>query len=140
MSIARPLSLHELLDTQYGPDADEVLRTMLRHGDNPDARAGPRAEAPLHVATRRRRLSAVTILLDHGAAIDAETLGGKTAYTHAIRRGFTEIAEVLAARGADRRLNDADRLAVALTQGSLDEADAIYAAHRHVIRTGNPEE
>jgi ankyrin repeat protein len=129
--------LHGMLDWDYG--ADE-LRRMLDSGADPNARAGVFSEAPLHVAARRRRCGAVTILLDHGAEIDAKNGGGKTAYAHAIRRSFLDIADILQSRGADTALNDADRLAVALGAHRYDEARALLAAHPEIARTGNPEE
>lgn len=134
------MSLHQLLDWKYGPEGDAVLQGLLAEGVDPNARAGPHAETPLHVATRRRRKAAVAILLDHGADIDAKTAFGKTAYAHAIRRGFHELVALLTERGADTELNDADRFAVAVVGGRLDEARKILAQHPGVARTGNPEE
>ena len=89
------MTLHELLDLHYCADGDETLRRMLAEGGDPDLRHGTRVETPLHVATRRRRATAVDILLAHGADIDARTAGGKTAYAHAVRRGFDEVATLL---------------------------------------------
>jgi len=134
------MTLHELLDLYYGTDGDRELRRMLDRGADPNRRRGPHAETALHVATRRRRAGAVDILLACGADIDARTAGGKTAYAHAIRRGFDDVAALLANRGASTRLNEADRLAVAIVNGRLDEARTILAAHPSVARTGNPEE
>jgi ankyrin repeat protein len=134
------MTLHELLDHNYGVDGDNVLRRMLDGGADPNARDGPQSESPLHVATRRRRAKAAAILLDRGAEIDATTAGGKTAYAHAVRRGFDDMAELLRLRGADVELNVADRFAVAIVSGSLDDARSILSAHPAVARTGNPEE
>ena len=134
------MTLHQLLDFHYGADGDRALRRMLDQGADPDRRRGPHAETPLHVATRRRRARAVDILLACGADIDARTAGGKTAYAHAIRRGFDEVAALLANRGASTALNETDRFAVAIVNGRLDEARTILAAHPGVARTGNPEE
>jgi len=132
--------LHTLLDWDYGADGDDRLRARLEAGADPNARAGVWSEAPLHVAARRRRASAVVILLDHRAEIDAVTAGGKTAYAHAVRRGFHDITDVLVRRGADTTLSDADRLAVAVSEHRFDDARALLAAHPHLARTGNPEE
>lgn len=133
-------SLHEFLDDDYGPDGDAELARRLEAGADLTVRAGAAAETPLHVATRRRRPEAVRRLLDHGVDIDARTAGGKTAYAHAVRRGFSELASLLAQRGADTALAPADRLAVAVVGGRLDEARRLLEAHPDCARTGNQEE
>ncbi|HEX9795346.1 MAG TPA: ankyrin repeat domain-containing protein [Planctomycetota bacterium] len=135
------MQLQELLDWHYGPDGDADLRQWLETDDSGlEEPHGPLAETPLHVAVRRRRLPAVELLLDHGAAIDARNGAGKTGYAHAIRRGFDEVATLLAKRGAETALNQADRLAVALAHGDLEQARAMLAAHPRAAHTGNPEE
>jgi len=134
------MTLHDLLDFSYGNEGDTVLRRMLEEGADPNSRQGPALETPLHVAARRRRVAAVKILLDHGADIDAKTAGGKTAYAHAVRRGFHDITEVLSLRRASTLLSEPDRLAVAVTNQDLDEARQILAACPSAVRTGNGEE
>jgi hypothetical protein len=134
------MTLHELLDFQYGPDGDATLQSILESGEDSNLTAGELAETPIHVATRRFQTRAVEILLDHGADIDAKNAGEKTAYVHAVRRGFGELADLLLARGASVELNDADRLAVALVTGNLDGARDILEEHPETARTGNPEE
>ena len=134
------MTLHEFLDCHFGADGDDVLRRMLDEGADPNRRGEPHRETPLHTATRRRRASAVDILLAHGADIDARTAGGKTAYAHAVRRGFDDVAALLLRRGADTELSEADRFAVAVVNERLDEARAILEARPGVARTGNPEE
>jgi ankyrin repeat protein len=129
-----------MLDWYYDSDGRDVLRRMLEEGADPNARKGAFAETPLHVATRRRRMKAVEILLDHGADIDATTSGGKTAFAHAVRRGFDDLAGLLESRGASTELNDADRFAVAVVSGRLEDAKKILSDHPGVARTGNPEE
>jgi len=113
---------------------------MLDDGADPNEREGSLSETPLHVATRRRRAGAVEILLARRADIDAKTAGGKTAYAHAVRRGFDDVAAPLRKQGADTVLNEPDRFAVAVVEGRLDDARAILADHPEVARTGNPEE
>lgn len=129
--------LHRFLDVEYG--GDDALRALLDGGADANERRGRLDETPLHVAARRRRASAVAILVERGADADARNGGGKTAYVHALRRGFDDIVGVLGARGAVE-LTDADRLAVALVDARLDEARAILAAAPRAARTGNPEE
>jgi ankyrin repeat protein len=128
------MDLHRLLDWEY---SDAAFWELLEGGaDVNERRAG---ETPLHVAARRRRPPAVEVLLARGADAEARDGGGKTAYVHALRRGFDDVVAVMAGRGAVA-LTDADRLAVALVGGRLDEARAILAASPGAARTGNPEE
>ncbi|MDX1478669.1 MAG: ankyrin repeat domain-containing protein [Saprospiraceae bacterium] len=134
------MTLHALLDNHYWPDGDDILRQMIAAGTDLNARSEDEAETPLHIATRRRRLSAVQILIEHGAEIDARNAHGKTAHAHAIRRGFTEISNWLAAQGADQTLNPADELAVAITRHDYAVARALIQKHPEAVRTGNPEE
>jgi hypothetical protein len=53
------MTLHELLDHNYGRGGDEALRRMLDGGADPNRPDGPLSETALNVATRRRRASAV---------------------------------------------------------------------------------
>ena len=85
------MTLHELLDWNYGVDGADARRRKLEGGADPDRREGPLLETPLHIATRRRRPEAVQILLDRGAEINATNGAGKTAYAHAVRRGFDDV-------------------------------------------------
>jgi ankyrin repeat protein len=134
------VTLHELLDFDYKANGNDLLHQKLDDGADPNRREGPCSETPLHVATRRFRPVAVELLLNHGAKIDAKTRGGKTAYAHAVRRGFNEIAERLRTGGASTEINEADRLAVAIVTGRLNEASSILAENPDLVRTGNPEE
>lgn len=134
------MDLHTFLDVEYGPDGDKRLADLLADGAALESRRGPESETALHVATRRRRLKAMEILLDHGAEIDARTAGGKTAFAHAARRGFDEVLELLTARGADPSLSPPDQFAAAVLNGRLEEARRLLEAHPDVARTGNPEE
>lgn len=133
-------TIHRMLDVEYGPDGDQRLEAWLADGGDPDLRHGPLAETLLHVAVRRRRLGAARALLDAGAAIDARTRGGQSAWTHAARRGFEEVAALLAERGADTRLDPADRLAVLLVSGRLEEASSLLTSNPTAVRTGVPEQ
>lgn len=129
--------LNHLLDDEYSLDG---LNALLMAGADVSRIDPLTGEAPIHVAARRRRLEAVQRLLDAGAEIDVHNSNGKTAWAHCVRRGFDEIAEVLAQRGADTSLPPADAFAVALIHQDLDRARQILDAHPGVQRTGNPEE
>lgn len=131
-------SLHQMLDSEYGPDGDQKLKNYLQQPDS--ANLVQDGETPLHVATRRRRASAVSILLQCGADPDIRNHGNKTAFAHAMRRGFDDIVEVLLKFASDTSLNTADELAVAITRNDLGRAQQILNEHPKVVRTSNPEE
>ncbi|MEZ4655011.1 MAG: ankyrin repeat domain-containing protein [Candidatus Eisenbacteria bacterium] len=88
---------------------------------------------------RRRRLPAVDVLLDAGAKIDARTSYGTTAWSHAMRRGFPEVAARLAERGADTGLSEAESLCVALIQARNDEAGAMLERDPQLVSKLDPE-
>lgn len=134
------ISIHAFLDFHYGADGDQVLRNKLQQGVEIDDYDERGIETALHVAVRRYRTAAVGILLDYDANINAKSGHGKTAYAHALRRGFDDLAKLLLARGADSALNTADQFAVAVVHGKLEEAAAILETHPEAVRTGNPEE
>lgn len=129
--------LHYLLDWNYTP---EKMQAALENGADPNVRYWKYEENALHVAVRRRRLEAISPLLKHGVDINAKTKGGKTAYAHAIRRGFTEISDFLESKGADTFLNTADQLAVALGKGEIEKASALIAEDPDLVPQMNPEE
>ena len=133
-------SLHHMLDWEFPANGLEILRQRLADGCDLEAKVGDAQETLLHVATRRRRLEAVQLLVESGCDIEAQNAYGKTAYAHAVRRGFAEIADYLADQGADQTLSPADQLAVALTAGNLDQARLLLNEHPAVANTGNPGE
>ncbi len=129
--------LHWLLDHEYSRAG---ALWYLEHGADPNIRVGPRDETALHVTVRRRRLDMVDPLLGAGAEIDVATAGGKTAWVHAYRRGFTEVTEALAERGAECAPNAADELAAAVMRDDLDGAAAMLRDDPSLAKTDNPEE
>lgn len=134
------MNLNEFLDFKYGQDGNTRLRNMLASGLDPDAVLGKAGESALHVAARRRRLAAVKILIEHGAAINKRNAWGKTAYVHALRRGFTEISDYLREADCDVTMTDADRFAVAITENRLDVAKGMLDHNPDLVKTGNPGE
>lgn len=129
--------LHTLLDIDY--DRARLV-SLLDGGADPNEVDPATGEPLLFTATRRRRLEAVGILVERGADPNRPGRNGKTPWAHAVRRGFVEVGEVLEAAGADTTLTAADRLAVALSRGDVDEARRILAGHPGCAQTGNPEE
>ncbi len=135
-----PIMLHEFIDHNYGQDGDRKLRQILADGADPNQVWGPFAESALHVAARRRRVSACRILLDNGASINSTTAGGKSAYAHAARRGFKDVCKFLVLRGANTETNGADQLAISMSNLDRSAAESILAAELGLAKTGNPEE
>src|SRR5258708_24222438 len=85
------MDLHQFLDWEYG--GDEALVALLDGGADLNARR--KGETPLHVAARRRRCAAARTVLARGADADARDAGRKTAYVHALRRGFGDFVAAL---------------------------------------------
>ena len=129
--------LHWMLDVL--PD-ERVIDYLLELEVDPNIPGGPIGETALHVAARRRRLNFVEKLLDHGADINAKTRGGKTAWVHSARRGFGEIANLLADRGAEHEYTDADAIAIYLSQGDMKRAEAIAKTNRNIVPNMKTEE
>jgi ankyrin repeat protein len=65
-------------------------------------------QAPLHGAAFKGDLQVATLLLDHGAQVDAAGPNGKTALMFAAMFNRADIARLLLARGADPFRLDAD--------------------------------
>lgn len=128
--------LHWILDLHYTRPA---LEGILAAGADPNRRAGELQESAIHVAVRRRRLDAVELLYRAGAQLEARTAGGMTAYRHAVRRHFTEVAQKLAELGARTTKTPGDRLAAALHEGRIEDAGALLAGDPGLAPV-NPEE
>lgn len=88
-------------------------------------------ETPLHCAVMSGEPNVVTVLLDHGADVNARTLSGETPLHRAARAGDVEIVEILLARGADVNAKDDDGetpLVEALFVGYIELAKALIGA------------
>lgn len=91
----------------------EGLRLLLNAGADPNE-VGPLGATALHWAVwRGRSATAIAMLLDSGAALDARRKDGRTAYALAAIGGQTEIAALLEARGANPELSALDRFVAA---------------------------
>lgn len=86
----------------------EGVRLLLEAGADPN-QSSHFNDTALHWAVRRGRSAAVMrLLLDHGGDIDAVRADGRTAYAMAVMGDQTEVAGLLASRGADTRLSAID--------------------------------
>ncbi|WP_309671564.1 ankyrin repeat domain-containing protein [Gemmatimonas sp.] len=123
------------------------MRWLLEHGADPnvpslvtsrDQATGEQrpgvGEMPLHRLAVGRSVSAVRLFIEHGAVIDAPRADGRTPYALAVRTGNTEVADFLAASGADTaRLDDVDRLLGACAVANEGEVRALVGANPDLI-------
>jgi ankyrin repeat protein len=117
---------HALAHALDYPDPEPV-RWLLEAGADP-GETGPRGENALqHAARRGRGAVAIDLLLRHGAALDAESAEGRTAYAIARRHGNQATAELLRARGASDALSELDRCLAACAAGDEPAARARLA-------------
>jgi uncharacterized protein len=79
----------------------EVVRTLLKHGADPNARQ-EKGFVPLHDAAASGEEVITHLLVEHGAHVDARTDDGKTPYDLASERGHQQVAEWLKAQTANR--------------------------------------
>ncbi|MFT4605219.1 MAG: ankyrin repeat protein [Rhodothermales bacterium] len=133
-----PRSLHFRLDWDY-PSGD-WLSEQLGSVDDLEAREGLFGETLLLIAARRRRVEAIKVLLSAGADPEATNVRGKTAYAHSVRRGFSDVAQVLVAAGASTLLSLPDQLAYACSRGDFAGARRLLREYPEIACTGNPEE
>jgi len=97
---------------------------LLDHGANPNVVCGTERENALHVAARRGQdVSVIQLLIDHGADVHARRGDGRTAWLLAQRRGFDEVAALLARAGADTQpLSPLDALLAVCGHGDAETA------------------
>ena len=101
----------------------EGVRLLLDAGADPNER-NHRDETALHWAVwRRRSAQVIAALLNAGADFNAKRSDGRTAYALAKLSGQIEIANLLAARGADTTLSAVDSfIASADSAGTIEGA------------------
>ena len=126
-ALDRTEALEGLLDSQpdltnaYSPDgntplglacffgASAAVRSLLRRGADVSAVATNAMRVqPLHAAVSGRHVEAVSLLLEHGADVNARQQVGYTPLMGAAGAGRNDIADMLLARGADPSLTSDD--------------------------------
>lgn len=99
----------------------DAARLLLNKGASPATRSTNAVQnLPLHAAAAGRHAKLATLLIDHGAPVNARQHGGWTALHAAAQSGDVELAEVLLAAGAEidaRADNNQCALDLALTKG-----------------------
>ncbi len=78
-----------------------VVRLLLEHGADPNAKSGPKQTTALHMASRRGTSGIAGALIDAGADLEAKDSNGQTPLRRAVNCGSVEVAALLIARGAD---------------------------------------
>jgi ankyrin repeat protein len=78
----------------------EILQYLLEQDANADL-ANKDGWAPLHYSAFYDKQECVTVLLAHGVAVDAITVGGTTALWFASCNGYLPIVQLLVRGGAD---------------------------------------
>ena len=83
-----------------------TLKIILQHGADINSRLGHHNTTPLYQAVRSNRADTVRFLLEKGAALavmegDTTSDVGSEALEQAVRYGYTEMVQLLAAAGVD---------------------------------------
>lgn len=109
----------------------EAVRLLLNKGAKADVRSANAIEnTPLHAAAAGRAAGVATLLLDHGAGVNARQQGGWTPLHAAAQNGDIEFARTLVEAGADvnaRADNRQSALDLALTRGQQAMVDWLEA-------------
>lgn len=80
---------------KYAPDEESNLNFYISHGADVHCRLGSNQETLLHLACRRRRLTAVRVLLAHGCDINARDIYGATPLLRAVSAKALDIVQFL---------------------------------------------
>ena len=80
---------------KYESDEETNLNFYINHGADVHCRLGANQESLLHLACRRRRLTAVRVLLAHGCDINARDIYGATPLLRAVSAKALDIVQFL---------------------------------------------
>jgi ankyrin repeat protein len=82
----------------------EIFASLIEAGGNPEVRGEWDGRSPLELATERRDLAMIRLLLEHGADPGAISHAGpmaQPALHHAAEQGMQDVVELLLVHGAD---------------------------------------
>lgn len=108
-----------------------VLETCLKAHPDAAKAVTQHKVTPLHTAAHLGEIETVTMLLDHGADVNAAGYEGRTPLHTAARTGHAHIVTLLLAHGADSTLTD-EKGRTAL--GVTDDAGVKYALQQHAAK------
>lgn len=142
---ALSLSSQDELDEQVvqaiGQGDVAALAAALDEGADPNAESSPGRPA-LYLASRRGNTDAVRLLIDHGADVHAETLGGGILVS-ATLEGHREVVEILLDSGTDinatgtANFPDSAALHAAAEQGYRDIAELLIERGAEINQTNS---
>lgn len=84
---------------KYEADEESNLNFYINHGADIHCRLGANQETLLHLACRRRRLTAVRVLIAHGCDVNARDLYGATPLLRAVSAKAFDIVQFLLTNG-----------------------------------------
>jgi ankyrin repeat protein len=113
--------------------APSILRTLLRHGEDPNQRRSDGTPV-LIIAARRSSAAAADALIQFGAEVDATDPRGRTALMHAVERGRMDVVTVLLLAGADRQVQAPDGSNAMLLARAWAESTIQFALGSHHVR------
>ena len=106
-----------------------AVRVLLKHGANPERRAGVNGWTPLMHAIHKGQEAAAMALVDGGAAVDATDGKGITALIMAAGYGYSGIVQGLLKRGANPYSSTADGSnALTVAVGGVPDIDRFTVA------------
>ena len=95
---------HVILDDRFKADRFQIVRLLLKHGANANARDSKR-RTPLHLVSRQSDLlDILRILLEHGADLDVEDRDGKTPLQLSLEEGHLEVTRLLSEYSTTKRM------------------------------------
>lgn len=98
-----------------------LVRLLMKKGVDLNIQEGTSGKSALHMAVELHDVSAVTLLLNRGANVDAAMFNGCTALHLAVGRQDASIANLLCQAGADKMIrNLEDETALDLADGNDD--------------------
>ena len=112
---------------------EEGLRMVLEHGGDPNTRINFGDNALHHALRRDNGLSAIELLLDHGAnPALPNTREGRSATAMAARRGRGDVLTLLEQRGMSLDLHGFDRLLAACARADRETISSVVAREPHL--------